>query len=417
MTLKLKNSLGGALEDFLSLEPRKVRMYHCGPTVNQPIHIGKFRSYLLADVLRRHLERSGYEVLQVMNLTDVGHLNEFEEDVVEIAAGRAGGYAWELAENEMRLFHADRRALGIRGAHEYPKAREHVEEMIETIRLLEEAGATYVEGGNLYLDITRYEKMGCLCGSTPAELAELQDGSKTTEGAQKRNPLDIDLWRTDELHQMRWESPWGSGFPGWHVECVAMSRKYLGEHFDIHTGADDNLNPHHEFEMAQAAVLAGEGDDREPLAHYWLHSGSVSVEGQAMSKSNGNIVPVRELLESGIRGRVVRVALLSEHYRDNLDFGEAALDKASEAVNVILGFRDHLSGQVSDDTSDPGAPVAGWITDTDTSFTAALDEDLDYWKAISIVVKALSSLEADTVGSPAQALDALGDWDRVLGIL
>ena len=335
----------------------------------------------------------------------------------EIAAGRAGGYAWELAENEMRLFHADRRALGIRGAHEYPKAREHVEEMIETIRLLEEAGATYVEGGNLYLDITRYEKLGCLCGSTPAELAELQDGSKTTEGAQKRNPLDIDLWRTDELHQMRWESPWGSGFPGWHVECVAMSRKYLGEHFDIHTGADDNLNPHHEFEMAQAAVLAGEGDDREPLAHYWLHSGSVSVEGQAMNKSNGNIVPVRELLESGIRGRVVRVALLSEHYRDNLDFGEAALDKASEAVNVILGFRDHLSGQVSDDTRDSGAPVAGWITDTDTSFTAALDEDLDYWKAISVVVKALSSLEADTVGSPAQALDALGDWDRVLGIL
>ena len=409
MTLKLKNSLGGALEDFLSLEPRKVRMYHCGPTVNQPIHIGKFRSYLLADVLRRHLERSGYEVLQVMNLTDVGHLNEFEEDVVEIAAGRAGGYAWELAENEMRLFHADRRALGIRGAHEYPKAREHVEEMIETIRLLEEAGATYVEGGNLYLDITRYEKLGCLCGSTPAEIAELQDGSKTTEGAQKRNPLDIDLWRTDELHQMRWESPWGSGFPGWHVECGAMSRKYLGEHFDIHTGADDNLNPHHEFEMAQAAVLAGEGDEREPLAHYWLHSGSVSVEGQAMSKSNGNIVPVRELLESGIRGKVVRVALLSEHYRDNLDFGAA--------VNVILGFRDHLSSQVSDDTPDPEASVAGWITDTDTSFTAALDEDLDYWKASSIVVKALSSLEADTVGSPAQALDALGDWDRVLGIL
>ncbi len=134
-------------------------------------------------------------------------------------------------------------------------------------------------------------------------------------------------------------------------------------------------------------------------------------------RDSGNIVPVRELLESGIRGRVVRAALLSEHYRDNLDFGEAALDKASEAVNVILGFRDHLSGQVSDDTGDPEASVAGWITDTDAAFTAALDEDLDYWKAISVVVKALSSLEADTVGSPAQALDALGDWDRVLGIL
>ena len=415
MTLKLKNSLGGALEDFLSLEPRKVRMYHCGPTVNQPIHIGKFRSYLLADILRRHLERSGYDVLQVMNITDVGHLNEFEEDVVEIAAGRTGDYAWELAEKEMRLFHADRRALGIRGAHEYPKAREHVEEMIETIRLLEEAGATYTEGGNLYLDITRYEKLGCLCGLGHEELARAQGESLTTEGAQKRNPLDIDLWRTDSLHQMRWESPWGSGFPGWHVECVAMSRKYLGEFFDIHTGAEDNINPHHEFEMAQASVLSSGDPARDPLSHYWLHSGSVSVEGQAMSKANGNIVPVRELLESGIRGSVVRVALLSEHYRDNLDFGEAALDRASEAVNLILGFREHLRGLPGADSTEAG-PVPQWISDTDAAFTAALDEDLDYWKAISSVVEALSGLEAETVGPPARALDALGDWDRVLGI-
>ena len=416
MTLKLKNSLGGAVEDFRSIEPRKVRMYHCGPTVNQPIHIGKFRSYLLADVLRRHLERSGYEVLQVMNITDVGHLNEFEEDVVEIAAGRAGGYAWDLAENEMRLFQADRRALGIRGAHEYPKAREHVEEMIETIRLLEEAGATYTEGGNLYLDITRYEKIGCLCGRSLQELEEAQGDSMTTEGGQKRNPLDIDLWRTDALHQMRWESPWGSGFPGWHVECVAMSRKYLGEFFDIHTGADDNINPHHEFEMAQAAVLSSAEGDRDPLSHYWLHSGPVSVEGQAMSKANGNVVPVRELLESGIRGNVVRVALLSEHYRDNLDFGEAALDRASEAVNLILGFRDHLRSLPGADSVDD-EPAAQWIVDTDAAFNGALDEDLNYWKAISAVVEAVGALEAETVGSPARALDALGDWDRVLGIL
>ena len=415
MTLKQKNSLGGAVEDFRSIEPRKVRMYHCGPTVNQPIHIGKFRSYLLADVLRRHLERSGYEVLQVMNITDVGHLNEFEEDVVEIAAGRTGDYAWELAENEMRLFHADRRALGIRGAHEYPKAREHVEEMIETIRLLEEAGATYTEGGNLYLDITRYEKIGCLCGLGLEELAESQGGSMTTEGGQKRNPLDIDLWRTDALHQMRWESPWGSGFPGWHVECVAMSRKYLGEYFDIHTGAEDNINPHHEFEMAQASVLSSGGTDRDPLSHYWLHSGPVSVEGQAMSKANGNVVPVRELLESGIRGNVVRVALLSEHYREKLDFGEAALDRASEAVNLILGFRDHLRSLPGEDSAE-AEPVPQWISDTDAAFTAALDEDLDYWKAISTVVEAVGALEADTVGSPARALDALGDWDRILGI-
>jgi cysteinyl-tRNA synthetase len=168
--------------------------------------------------------------------------------------------------------------------------------------------------------------------------------------------------------------------------------------------------------MAQAAVLSPEGGDRDPLSHYWLHSGPVSVEGQPMSKANRNVVPVRELLESGIRGTVVRVALLSKHYRDNLDFGEAALDRASDVVNVILGFREHLAGLPAG-ANEADAPAAQWIADTDAAFGAALDDDLDYWKAISSVAGAISGLEAETVGSPAQALDALGDWDRVLGIL
>jgi cysteinyl-tRNA synthetase len=419
MALRLTNSLGGKLEEFEPLEPRKVRMYHCGPTVKEPIHIGKFRSYLLGDVLRRHLDRSGFEVHQVMNITDVGHLNEFEEDVVEVAAGRVGLYAWELAENEVRIFQEDRRALGILGAHEYPKAREHVDDMVATIRDLERAGACYQAGGNLYLDVTRDPGFGRLSLRTRQELAELQKSSRTAGQPHKRHPLDIDLWRTDALHQMHWDSPWGRGFPGWHVECVAMSRKYLGPFFDIHTGSHDNVFPHHECEMAQAAVLGACGDGGTPLARWWLHTGPVKVEGKPMETLNRNVVSVRELLKEGFRGRVVRVALLGTHYRAELDFGESVLDRAREAVNVVLGFRDEIREAAS---REAGATRRGvrpqrWVEDTSERFEAALDADLDYGGALDAVLDAIRTLEPGSVGSPRAALDALGDWDRVLGIL
>ncbi len=416
MPFELVNTLGNRRERFESIEPRKVRMYHCGPTVKEPIHIGKFRSYLLADLLRRHLDRSGYEVLQVMNLTDVGHLNEFEEDVVEIAAGRAGLYAWELAENEIRLFHDDRRALGILGANEYPKAREHVEEMIDTIREIEATGACYSAGGNLYLDISKYAGFGQLCGKTTPELESLQDSLRTPKHAEKRHPLDIDLWRTDALHQLHWDSPWGRGFPGWHVECVAMGRKYLGGYFDIHTGANDNVYPHHECEMAQAAVLGAIDDSGRPLAKYWLHTGPVTVDGEPMDRRNRNEVSVHELLESGFRGNVIRVTLLSSHYRDVLDFSEATLDRARHAVNTVLGFREQmLYGRSRTEPDDGGAP--DWIRETSERVQAAFDDDLDYWGALSAVVDAVEKLDASSAGNPHTALEALGDWDRVLGIL
>ena len=417
MALKIINSLGGKLEVFEPLEPRKVRMYHCGPTVKEPIDISKFRSYLLADVLRRHLQRSGYEVLQVMNITDVGHLNEFEEDVVEIAAGRAGLDAWELPENEVRLFQDDRRALGILGANEYPKAREHVEEMIATIRDLEATGATYRVGGNLYLDVSRYEGLGQLVGKSVEELVALQASSRTPVPPQKKHPLDIDLWRTDALHQMHWESPWGRGFPGWHVECVAMGRKYLGEFFDIHTGAADNLCPHHECEMAQAAILGATGDDGRPLARYWLHSGPVTVEGETMDRRKRNVVSVHELLESGFRGNVIRVALLSAGYRDQLDFGEKPLDRAREAVDTVLGFRERLlyASSMEKSGNEPTRPA--WVDETSGRIQEALDGDLDYQGALWAVVEAIGALGDDDVGGPSAILEALGDWDRVLGIL
>ena len=333
------NSLGMQEQKFQSLEPDKVQMYHCGPTVKEPIHLGKFRSFLMADVLRRHLERSGYEVHQVMNITDVGHLNEFQEDFVEIAAARSGLYAWELVEKEEKKFHEERRALKILNAHEYPKAREHIDCMIGLAQDLEKKGVCYVSGGNLYLDVSKFSAFGKLSGKSITELKKLQESSRASVPRHKKHPLDIDLWRRDALHEMRWDSPWGRGFPGWHVECAAMSRKFLGGVFDIHTGADDNLFPHHECEIAQVEILTG-----KPLARYWLHTGLTRVEGKEMSRGNDNLVTVRELLEAGFRGIVLRVAILSSHYRSELNFDESTLDWARESVNLLLSSQGVPSG-------------------------------------------------------------------------
>ena len=411
MPLRFKNSLGDTTETFEPLDPTLVRLYHCGPTVKEPIHIEKFRSFVLADVLRRHLEASGYDVRQVMNITDVGHLNEFEEDIVEMAAARSGRYAWELADEEERRFHEECRALHITPAHEYPRARGHVDEMIELARELEAKGLCYEAGGCLYLDSEKYGDFGKLSGKSRAELEEL-DRAMHTPSPNKRHPLDIALWRTDALHQLSWDSPWGRGFPGWHVECVAMSRKYLGDSFDIHTGTHDNVFPHHECEIAQAESLSG-----RPLARYWLHSGPVTVDGQAMTRRNDNVVTVRELLESGFRGGVIRAALLHTHYREPLDFGDAALDWARECVHLALGFREHLEEAISaypmlvDDTTPP------WIADTTARIRAALDDDLDYGRALGELRSTLESLEPQEVGNPQAALDALDEWDRVFGVL
>jgi cysteinyl-tRNA synthetase len=410
MTLELTNTIGGRKEPFEPLEPGRARMYHCGPTVKEPLTIGKFRSFLLADVLRRHLERSGYAVRQVMNITDVGHLNEFEEDIVEIAAARTGLYAWELAAKEEELFHSERRTLHILDADEYPRAREHIECMIESIRALEKTGLCYRAGGNLYLDVAKTRRFGELAGKSLEELSALQRSRRKPPHPEKRHPLDIDLWRTDAVHQMAWDSPWGRGFPGWHVECAAMSRHYLGDSFDIHTGTDENIFPHHECEIAQAETLSG-----KPMARYWLHTAAVTAGRKPMSPQNRNVITVRELLEGGIRGSVIRAALLSEHYRTPLDFSEAVLDRVRPLVNAILSFREYLIESGASPHSSSSKP-AGWIAATEEAFTASLDDDLDFRGALRAVAQATQELEPAAVGDPGAALGALEGWNRVLGL-
>ncbi len=416
MAIHLTNTLGGKKELFQPLVAGRVRMYHCGPTVKEHMNVAKFRSYLLADLLRRWFEASGYEVLQVMNITDVGHLNEFEEDAVEIAAGRTGLSAVELVEKEEKIFHEDRRALHIRDATRYPRAREHIDDMVAVIADLEKKGYTYESGGNIYFNIQKSPQLGRLAGKSLGELEKMTPNeSGRTSQKKKRHPLDIDLWRTDVAHQIHWPSPWGRGFPGWHVECVAMSRKHLQSSFDIHTGTCENVFPHHECEIAQSEALSG-----KPLARYWLHTGPVTVEGQAMSRDNRNLVTARQMLDAGFRGSVIRVALLSEHYRKPLDFGEACMDRARPKVNAVLSFREHLLSAAGEWPSGGGpkrSEPAAWIAETDLAVRAAMDDDLDYPTALEAVVSRIQSLEPEQVGDARAALDALERWDRVLGIV
>jgi cysteinyl-tRNA synthetase len=413
MVLKLTNTLGGKKAAFQSLEPGKVRMYHCGPTVSAHLNVAKFRSFLLADLLRRHFKYSGYEVVQVMNITDVGHLNEFEEDAVEIAAGRTGLTGPELVEMEEKIFHADRRALHICDATCYPRAREHIAEMIAVIADLEKRGFTYEAGGNIYFDITQSPRFGRLAGKALPELEKLA-GIPEGDHPEKRNSLDIDLWRKDTLHQVHWPSPWGRGFPGWHVECVAMSHKYLEGSFDIHTGTCENVFPHHECEIAQAEALTG-----KPLASCWLHTGPVTVEGLPMTRENKNLMTARQMLDAGFRGSVIRVALLAKHYREPLDFGEAAMDAARPLVNNYLAFHEHLISAASKPVSAGGSKEAPapWIEETDKAFQAALDDDLDYPTALGAILNRIETLQPQKVGNPNQAREALLRWDRVIGIL
>lgn len=409
--LELHNTLSDRLEPFTPLENGRVLMYHCGPTVKEPINLSKFRSYLLADVLRRKMEADGNAVVQVMNITDVGHLNEFEEDIIELAAARTGLYAWELVEKEVKLFHEDRKALNVLDAHHYPHAREHITDMIEMIEALEKKGCTYQAGGNLYFDIEKASRLGMLSHRTPEQLTAALAESRTPPHPEKKNALDIDLWRTDIEHQRHWPSPWGRGFPGWHVECVAMGRKYLGESFDIHTGAHDNVFPHHECEIAQ-----GESLSDKPLANYWLHSGEVKIDGQPMSLKNRNMVTVHELLEAGFRGAVIRVALLSVHYSEPLEFSEERADDAREKVNSVLGFHEYLVDEAGDGTEDPAA-VESWITEADEAFNSAIDANLDYPAGLKVVTDLTERLEPEDIQNPGNALAALRRWDAVLGIL
>ena len=412
MGIQFFNTMIGKKESFEPRVPGKVGMYHCGPTVYDYAHIGNFRSFLFADLLRRYLEYRGYEVTQVMNLTDVGHIRDDAdegEDKVEARARQEKLDPWALAEKFIGYFFEDLDVLGVQRAHVYPRATEHIPEMIGQIQRLLEKGHAYEVAGAVYYDVTTFPHYGALSGNT---LDSLRAGHRIDPHPDKRNPFDFALWKSDPHHIMKWASPWGPhGFPGWHIECSAMGMKYLGESFDIHTGGEDNKFPHHECEIAQA-----EGASGKTFVKTWMHVRHLLVEGEKMAKSRGNFYTLRDLLGQGVSGLTLRHALLSTHYRAPMNFTLDGLEAARRTLERI----DIFTRSLAEDRPGGETPEILLAVDTARSrFTASLDDDLNVSAGLAALHELVNDLRRQDLraGDAAAARAFVDEVDRVLGIL
>jgi cysteinyl-tRNA synthetase len=396
-TVRLYSTLTRRKEEFHPLEPGSARIYSCGPTVYRYAHVGNLRTYLFADVLCRVLEHTGHRVIQVMNVTDVGHLTDDQfdrgEDKMLVSARLENRSAEEIAEFYTRAFMDDARKLNIRPAEHYPRATEYVPRMQEIIARLIELGHAYEAGGTVYYDIASFPEYGKLSRNTTEQLLA---GSRGEPDPRKRHPADFTLWKAagDKRLQV-WDSPWGPGFPGWHIECSAMSTALLGERFDIHTGGSDNVFPHHEAEIAQS-----EGAFGHRVVSYWMHGEHLMLSGARMAKSAGNFFRITELEEQGYDPLAFRYLALQAKYRTKLNFSIEGLAGADRALR-------QLRARVADWRTGPDGPPG----DFDERFHAAIADDLDLPSAMALVSEAS---RADLAPGARAAL--LLDWDRVLGL-
>ncbi|MFQ5845669.1 MAG: cysteine--tRNA ligase, partial [Planctomycetota bacterium] len=395
----------------------RVRMYNCGPTVYKRNHIGNFRAYLLGDLLRRAFEYLGSEVTQIMNITDVGHLTGDEaadargEDKLQREAERRRVDPWRIAREVERQFHEDRKMLRVLEAHAYPRATEHIPEMIEMIRVLVDRGRAYAAAGNVYFAVESFDRYGALSGNTIEKL-EAGASGRVERRADKRSPHDFALWKHDPKHLMQWDSPWGRGYPGWHIECSAMSRKYLGDTFDIHTGGPDNIFPHHECEIAQSESVTG-----RTFVRTWVHCGWLTIGGKKMAKRKGELYTVPELLEMGYAGADIRLFLLKQHYRTPLPFAVELLDEAKRIRSRLNNFVHHELADRPEGFESDAVKVA--IEEAGARFRAALEDDLNTSAALAAIhdfmtaVNRLGPSRADA----AAVVGCMRDFDRIFAVL
>ncbi len=401
MALNLYNTLTRKKEEFMPLQERVVGMYNCGPTVYNYAHIGNLRAYVFADILRRTLEYHGYEVNQVINITDVGHLvsdGDEGEDKMEKGARQQGKSAHEIAEFYTKAFFADLEKLNIQKASAYPKATEHIAEQIALIKTLEEKGYTYGTSDGVYFDTSKFPRYGELAG---LNLEGQKEGARVLVNPEKRNPTDFALWKFSgtEKRQQEWPSPWGIGFPGWHIECSAMSMKYLGETFDIHTGGIDHVPVHHTNEIAQSECATD-----KKFAHYWLHSGFVNIEGGRMAKSEGNFVRLATLEERGISPLAYRYWLLTAHYRKTINFTWETLEGAQTALER-LKQKIYKIKHAARERNEKALVV-------DFSVGDIIDDDLDTPTLLSILYEIIHSPDYH----PEDKITAVEAADRILGL-
>ncbi|MDD5489893.1 MAG: cysteine--tRNA ligase [Candidatus Moranbacteria bacterium] len=379
--LKLYNTLTKQKEEFKPIHKGKVSIYTCGPTVYDYIHIGNLRSFMTADVLRRYLEYSGYEVRHIKNITDVGHLTA--DDIAQADTGEDKILKKALAEKKTpeeiakfytEAFHRDEDAMNILRAHFFPKATAHIPQMIRTIETLIKNGNAYEKNGNVFFDVTSFPDYGKLSGNT---LAELKVGARLEEHPDKKNPWDFALWlKARPDHVLQWDSPWSKGYPGWHIECSAMSMEYLGDTMDIHTGGEDNIFPHHEAEIAQSECFSG-----KKFVNFWVHTRHLLVEGEKMSKSKGNFYTPQDIRKKGFDPMHLRLLYLSSHYKKNLDFSWKAMEQAKANFERIRDSFQKISGMLSDKS--PALVKNNFCQKHISMFENAMNDDLNTPLALS----------------------------------
>ncbi len=406
-TLRLYNTLAREVETFEPLVEGRVGVYTCGPTVYGEAHIGNLRTFLFEDLLRRTLELLGYEVTQVMNLTDV-------DDKVIRGAAEKGVDLEEFVAPHIEAFHRDLARLSVEAAEHYPRATRHIDEMIDLIERLVERGIAYERDGSVYYRIADDENYGRL---SRIDLSNVRRGERVaSDDYSKEDARDFVLWKGAKPGEPQWDSPWGPGRPGWHVECSAMSMRYLGETFDIHCGGVDNIFPHHDNEIAQSESATG-----QQFVRYWRHAEHLIVDGEKMSKSLGNQYTLSDLLERGVSPRSLRYLFLSVHYRQKLNFTFPAVEAADNALRRLDEMRYRL--EHADESADASTELATAAEAMETDFRQALANDLNVSAALAalfgLVKRVNVAIEQGPLarGDRERLLTALATVDTVLGVL
>ena len=397
--LKIYNTLTRKKEEFVPIDEKAVRMYSCGPTVYSYAHIGNMRTYVFMDIFRRTLKYDGYKIKGVMNITDVGHLlsdGDEGEDKMEKASREQKKTPWEIAAFYTDVFFQDLAKLNIGRPEIIAKATDHIADMIEYVKALEEKGYGYEIDDGIYFDISKFPEYGKL---SRLNLEDQQAGARVEVNSQKRGPYDFALWKKAEPeHIMQWPSPWGQGYPGWHIECSTMSKKYLGEVFDIHTGGVDHIPVHHENEIAQSEALAG-----KKTVNYWVHGEFMLVNNGKMSKSLGNTYTISQLEKMGYAPVVFRYFCLNAHYRKKLNFTFEGMDASKVSYERLLNaLYQHKMSQAKTDE----AVLAKYKKD----FEDAINDDLNLPLALGVLWTMLKEPKSKDLYNLAL------DFDKVFGL-
>ena len=409
--MRIYNTMTRSKQEFVPLEEGKVKMYSCGPTVYDYFHIGNARPFIIFDTLRRYLEYLGYEVTFVQNFTDI-------DDKMINRANKEGITVKELGERFIAEYFKDAEALGIKRATIHPKATENIDAIIDVVKHLEEKGYAYSVGGNVYFRTKKFAGYGKL---SHQPLDELEAGARIDIDEEKEDPMDFALWKAQKPGEPAWESPWGMGRPGWHIECSAMVNKYLGNTIDIHSGGKDLIFPHHENEIAQSECANG-----CEFAHYWMHNGYINIDNRKMSKSLGNFFTIRDITQK-YKPEVVRFFMLSAHYRSPVNFSDTLMAQAQSAMERVYNCIENLEFlKNSAQNSEPNDAEKQLLEDIKTAkkrFLDAMDDDLNTADAISAIFDIVSSANKNIAGDGKnsiavieETLSAIHELGDVLGL-